>query len=371
MLASEMRPTLSSVDAQPRAGAPRAARPVGRLERLPKWLNLVPLVAQWAWLSLRHRSITLPSCANPFITTGGMVGEGKMEYLNIMGTLARKATATTACVTADGAATAVAAEAAMAHAGLAYPVVLKPDLGWCGFGVRRVDDTEAMYDYFAAFPRGERVLIQQWIAEPGEAGIFYMRRPGEPTGQVIGMVLRHFPQVVGDGAHTVAELIAADPRARRLGRDGASEPCCDVTQVPAAGQCVRIATVGSTRVGGLYASGDALITAELTQAVDTIANDMRAFHVGRFDVKYTTPAALRAGRFTIIEVNGAGSEAVHAWDPALTLTQAYRVIFDKQRRLFAIGAAMRRLGHRPVGWFALARHHLHQQALISHYPPSN
>ena len=58
---------------------------IGRLERLPKWLNLFPIVTQWAWLSLKYRSITLPSCCNPAITTGGMVGEGKVEYLDIMG----------------------------------------------------------------------------------------------------------------------------------------------------------------------------------------------------------------------------------------------------------------------------------------------
>ena len=200
---------------------------------------------------------------------------------------------------------------------------------------------------------------------------FYMRRPGEKTGQVIGVLLRHFPRVIGDGVHTVAQLIAADPRASRLGRDGASEPCCDPTAIPSPGQAVRIATVGSTRVGGMYENGSALITTELVRAIDTISNDMQAFHAGRFDVKYASLAALRAGKFVIIEVNGAGSEAVHAWDPSLTLRQAYRIIFDKQRRLFAIGDEMRRRGHRPVGWLSLARHHLRQQALISRYPPSN
>jgi len=78
---------------------------------------------------------------------------------------------------------------------------------------------------------------------------------------------------------------------------------------------------------------------------------MKGFHVGRFDVKFESLASLCAGTgFTIIEVNGAGSEAVHAWDPSLTLRQAYRIIFDKQRRLFAIGDEMRRRGHAPVGW---------------------
>lgn len=346
-------------------------RRIGTLERLPKWLNLVPIVTQWAWLSIRYRSISLPSTANPAIATGGMVGEGKMEYLHIMGARALSATVTTTSVTATGIDSVVDAEAAMERSGLTYPVVLKPDLGWCGFGVRRIDDRTELARYCAAYPSGERIVIQRWVEDLGEAGIFYMRSPDEKNGRVIGMLLRHYARVTGDGVHSVAQLIAADPRTRRLGRDGASEPCCDPNHIPSRGCTVRIAIVGSTRVGGMYQDGSACITPQLVHAIDAIAKDMDRFHVGRFDVKYTNLDALCAGKFTIIEVNGAGSEAVHAWDPSLTLRQAYRIIFAKQRRLFAIGEEMRRLGHRPVGWLALARHHVRQQGLIRRYPLSN
>jgi hypothetical protein len=344
---------------------------IGRLERLPKWLNLVPIIAQWLWLSLRYRSITLPSSANPAITTGGMVGEGKMEDLQIMGARALSVTATTTSITAEGEASIRAAEDAMTHQGLVYPVILKPDIGWCGYGVRRVDNFAQLSKYLNTFPRGERVVIQRFVDEPGEAGIFYMRQPGHESGKVIGMLLRHFPQVMGDGIRTVGALIDGNERTRRIGRDGASESGSDLTAIPALGETVRVATVGSTRVGGMYQNGTASVTTELVAAIDAIARDMKDFHVGRFDVKFQTMASLRSGAFTIIEVNGSGSEAVHAWDPTLTLRQAYRIIFDKQRLLFAIGDDMRKRGHSPVGLTALARHHLRQQKLISQYPPSN
>jgi len=70
-----------------------SAAPQSLLERMPKWLICVPLVVQWLWLSLKHRSTTLPSAANPAITAGGLVGEGKCEYFSGMGALARAATA--------------------------------------------------------------------------------------------------------------------------------------------------------------------------------------------------------------------------------------------------------------------------------------
>jgi hypothetical protein len=354
------------------AAQPHTSRAIGRLEQLPKWLNLVPMVLQWAWLALRYRSITLPSCCNPSITTGGMVGEGKLEYFDIMGPHAASAAATTTFVIARGAASIDACESAMTGAGLGYPLIVKPDLGWCGYGVRRIDGRDELVAYLDAFPQGERVVLQRWLPEPFEAGVFYMRQPGESSGEVIGLLIRHFPRVTGDGTSTVAELIAADPRASRLGRDAASEVCCDSACVPRAGETMRVAVVASTRVGGKYEDATALVTPALVSAFDAICADMQDFHVGRFDVKFDSLAALCAGTgFSIIEVNGAGSEAVHAWDPALTLRQAYRIVFDKQRRLFAIAAEMRRRGVRPVGWWPLLRHHWRQQRLIERYPASN
>ena len=354
-----------------RAGQNPACGHIGTLERLPKWLKLVPIVAQWIWLSLRYRSITLPSTTNPFITTGGLVGEGKMEYLEIMGPCALGATARTTSILAHRPTLTKDAANAMAQHGLSYPVVVKPDLGWCGFGVRKIDRACDLHAYLAAFPAGERVVIQEWIDQPGEAGIFYMRRADQKAGALIGMLLREFPRVTGDGVHTVGELIAADERGRRLGQDGKSESCADLFCVPAIGEVVRIANVGSTRVGGVYKDGSDFITPALTAAIDAVACDMKEFHAGRFDVKFSSLESLQSGRFTILEVNGAGSEAVHAWDPSFTLARALRIIFDKQRQLFALGAEMRLRGHPPVGCMELLRHHMRQQKLINRYPPSN
>lgn len=58
---------------------------LSRIERLPKWLILIPMVAQWIWLGIRYFSFTLPAATNPAITAGGLVGEGKAEYFGVMG----------------------------------------------------------------------------------------------------------------------------------------------------------------------------------------------------------------------------------------------------------------------------------------------
>lgn len=344
----------------------------GMLERLPMWLICIPLVLQWLLLAIRYRSLTLPSSANPAITAGGLVGEGKLEYFRSMGKVARRATATYCAVTTAHNPAISDILLAMNQAGLSFPVIAKPDLGRCGYGVQLLPDEISLRDYLRDFPRGETIVLQRYLPDEGEAGIFYARDPGAAQGRIIGLALRHFPRVIGDGRRNLEQLIADDPRAARLTAACRHSLPISLMAVPTAGETVRLATIGSTRVGGLYRDGGIHMTPQLSAGIDAIARDMRDFHCGRFDVRFTDLAALRRGQgFTIIEVNGAGSEAINAWDPAIGVIAGFRLIFAKQRILFAIGDAQRRRGIRPIGLLALVRLHFRQQGLIAAYPPSN
>ena len=357
---------------RPASPADGGAPPRGALERLPKWLICIPLALQWLALACRYGSLTLPSAANPRITAGGLVGEGKLEYFRCMGARARAATARQVGVRNVAGLDAPALRACLAASRLGFPLVAKPDLGLCGHGVRRIDDEAGLLAYLERFPSGETVVLQEYLAQEGEAGIFFARDPCTGRGSVIGLALRTFPHVLGDGRRTVAQLVAADPRARRAAASARHDAGFVADAVPATGEVVRLATIGSTRVGGLYRDGGHCITPALVDAMSAIADDMQDFHFGRFDVRFDSIPALREGRgLRIMEVNGAGSEAIEAWDPAVPLLAGFRRIFRKQALLFAIGAARRREGIRPIGLLRLARLNAAQCRLIDRYPPSN
>lgn len=342
------------------------------LEKMPKWLICVPLAVQWFWLGLRHRSLTLPSAANPNITAGGLVGEGKIEYFEQMGPVGRAATAPYLGLRIVDGLSGADMVRALEAAHIAFPVVAKPDLGLCGYGVRKLADLDALRSYIAHFPKGETLVVQQYLPQEHEAGLFYARDPQSGVGRLIGLTLRHYPRVIGDGHSTLGALIRQDGRALRMLRSQAHACQLDLDSIPVAGETVRLATIGSTRVGGLYRDGGGLITDALTAAIDGIAREMPDFHFGRFDVRFDDVAELRAGRgFSIMEVNGAGSEAIQAWDPCTGLIAGLRMIFSKQRLLFEIGAANRGRGARPVGLQELMRLNARQNRLIELYPPSN
>ena len=331
------------------------------IETLPKWLLCVPLVAQWFWLGIRYRSLTLPSVVNPAIENGGLAGESKFSYLEKIATQLSEWVARTRPVRPGEDASRNCLEA-----GLRFPVIAKPDIGWCGYGVRRIDDDAQLAAYAASFPADAVYLLQEFIDTSGEAGLLYARHPGEASGRLLGVALRHRPQVIGDGVSTVGQLARGDHRL--AGREVATVVSA---RVPAAGESVVLTTVASLRTGGRYENGERLITPALAARVDAIARSIGGFNFGRFDVKFEGEAALRAGDFRVIEINGAGSEAIPFWDPSFTMRQSFAGVFRKQSALFELGAAWRSQGHTPVGVRSLARSWLAQRRLIRQYPASN
>lgn len=336
-------------------------QPMGKIERLPKWLLCIPLVAQWFWLGLRYRSLTLPSCVNPAIETGGLAGETKLDTLALIASEHTAWVAPTHPVPLGA-----NPETVRVAAGLSFPLIAKPDIGWCGYGVRRIDDAAQLAAYAAEFPADATYLLQAFVPGPLEAGLFYMRCPMETVGRLIAIAVRHQPQVIGDGMRSVAQLAAADPRLLRTKLTPETAAC-----IPGSGQTVVLSTVASLRVGGWYENALALHTPELEARVDAIARSMGGFNFGRLDVRSTSAAALQTGVFQIIEINGAGSEAIQFWDPGVSLLDAYSGVFRKQTMLFKLGAAYRQLGHKPVGVVGLSRAWLAQQRLTGRYPASN
>jgi hypothetical protein len=125
-------------------------------------------------------------------------------------------------------------------------------------------------------------------------------------------------------------------------------------------------------MGGRYRDLSSAITPALEAALDAIALSMPNLHIARFDVRFETLAGLAAGEeFKIIEINGAGSEAIEYFDPSVPFFAAYRGILAKQAMVFAIAAQNRDRGFKPCGWRALAAAFRRQGRLLNKYPASN
>ncbi|MBP2302136.1 VTT domain-containing protein [Azospirillum picis] len=351
---------------------PAGAPTIGWAERIPPLLFYIPLVVQWAALGLRYRSLSLPTAANPSIEAGGLLGESKIACMDLIGPQARQWAARSMALANRPSLTAERLAALAEGAGLSFPLVAKPDIGWRGIGVRLVRDAADLLSYLRDFPAEARVILQEHVPHAGEAGIFYVRKPGERHGRIFSMTFRYYPHVVGDGRSSLRDLIAADPRASWKADLHHAALAGRLDQVPAAGETVRLSLVGSSRVGGLYKDACPHVTATLTARFDEIADAMPGFHFGRFDVRFESVERLALGEgFRIIEVNGAGAEAIHMWDPDFRLADAYATLFHQQALMFEVADANRARGAKPLTAWELVRYQRRQQSLLPLYPASN
>lgn len=354
---------------------------VGQAEHIPNAILYIPVGLYYIFLGLRYHSLTLPSASNPNIETGGFMGESKASVMQMVGNNQQSWIAEFITMHRNGIPGERDLENALAlmkEKKLEFPVVAKPDIGWNGYGVQLVEDSSHLLKYISDFPHDENIILQRPVPYDGEAGIFYVRIPGEPKGKIYSITLRYFPFVTGDGKSTLRELIRNDQRTKLradyyLGSKsehvGFGDD--DLDQVPSPGELIRLSFIGSLRVGGLYRNASHLITPELSDRFDKIAQSMPEFHFGRFDVRFESVEKLMKGEgFNIIEINGAGAEAIQAWDPNVRLFSLYREFFKAYRLLFKIGDLNRARGFKPATPGAFIKAVRHQNQLIEQYPPA-
>ena len=347
---------------------PGTDRVLSPFEFWPGWVFYAPVVMQWIYYGLRFGDMSLPTAANPLIDTGGLCGESKSEILDMAGPQARAWIApwfTFQAGEQDPVPLALAS-------GFGWPMVLKPDIGCNGTGVKLVRNAGALAAAIAEYPSGVKLLVQKYVPEPGEAGLFYIRYPHETEGRVTSLTLKFAPSVTGDGRSTLEALVLADKRAGKVPQIYLPRLADRRTQVPAAGEVVPLVFTGNHCKGSVFVNGADTITPALAKQVDRIACDIPGFHFGRIDVRYASEAALRLGQgFSIIEVNGAGSEATHIWDARCTLREAYAIQFTHYRAAWMIGRANRAAGYKTSGLRTMYRKWRLQRRLLASYPTSD
>lgn len=326
---------------------------VGRLRRIvrwefwPPWAFYPPVVAWVLWLGVRHRGLLTFTAANPAMPAGGFVGESKHRILEGLGHAA-PFVAPSRLVPAgeDLERRAARVTGFMRERGLGYPVVLKPDCGQRGSGVAiaRGDDDVRRYLAGASYD-----VLAQAYAPGRELGVFYARRPDEATGRIISITDKRMPEVVGDGRHTLEELVLQDPRAVCMARHYLALHGAAAQDVVPAGRRVRLVELGTHCRGAVFLDGHALWSEPLARRIDAISRGYEGFFFGRYDIRTDDLDALRRGEsFTVIELNGVTSEATHVYDPGIGLVQAWRTLCRQWSLAFEIGAGNRRRGIRPA-----------------------
>ncbi|MFT6745455.1 MAG: hypothetical protein ACJAR8_002016, partial [Bacteroidia bacterium] len=175
-----------------------------RYEFWPWYLMFLPLLPIYVYGVIRTRKLLYFTAANPSIDMGGFFGERKDEILAL---IPKEYKASSINVT--NGLTLDLAKKVLAENNLQLPVILKPNVGERGNGVRLIHTLEDMVSYAA---NESEFLIQEYIDYPLELGVLYSRMPSEQMGIVSSITEKEFLTVKGDGVSTVGELLQNTPR---------------------------------------------------------------------------------------------------------------------------------------------------------------
>ena len=89
---------------------------------------------------------------------------------------------------------------------LDYPMICKPDIGYKGHKVMRVDNDAELDEMLKEYKDGD-LLVQEYLSESREYSIMYYRILSSGESGITSFVEKHMPTIQGDGKRTIEALI--------------------------------------------------------------------------------------------------------------------------------------------------------------------
>lgn len=274
----------------------------------------------WLLLAARARSLFFFAAANPTIEYGGFLMESKKKIYDI---IPPHYYPKTVYFTAGTSSPEVLQQ--INRLQFSFPLIGKPDIGGQGRGVKKLVNSAELAAYAAQSPLD--YLVQEFVPQANEVGVFYYRYPGQARGQVSGIVRKEMLSITGDGNATMQQLLLMDKRfilqlpvLTRLYGDALME-------ILPAGETRELVPYGNHARGAKFLDDSHLADEAFVNTIDALCQQVPGFHYGRLDIRFNTWEELKAGKnFSVIELNGAGSEPTHMYDPRHSLFFAWKEI---------------------------------------------
>jgi hypothetical protein len=189
-------------------------------------------------------------------------------------------------------------------------------------------------------------FLQPFVVFPKEMGIFYIRYPEEEHGKITGIVEKEFLIITGNGVSTIEQLLNQTPRY--------------ILQLPVLRKTLgeRMNTIlkrkeeevlvpyGNHVRGSLFVDSTYKKNTQLEALIDKICKSINGFYYGRLDIRFNSFEELVTDKnWSIIELNGAGSEPTHMYDPKHSLFFAWKEIIRHWKMLYEISIENRKKGY--------------------------
>ena len=300
-------------------------------EHWPTFMFYVPLIPYYLYKAIRARNLIFYLATNPAIKYSGNGTESKYKTILLIPEQLRPKS-----VRVPTGQDFQKTQKQLKEAKINFPLIAKPDIGFRGYLVKKIDNKEILEAYLNR--NDVTMIIQEFVDYKNECGIFYSRLPDQQQGEISSITLKKFLSITGDGVSTLSELIVKDERAylyyellKNIHQEAMNE-------IIPAGQEKVLTVIGNHSKGTQFLNGNHLICDELQKTIDSVNKNIEGWFYGRLDIKYKNFEALKEGRdFKILEINGIISEPTHIYDAkGASYFDALKSIKNHWKRISAI-----------------------------------
>ena len=300
-------------------------------EHWPTFMFYVPLIPYYLYKALRARNLVFYLATNPAIKYSGNGTESKFKTIQLIPEHLRPKT-----VLIEAGQDFSKTQERIEKANIPYPLIAKPDVGFRGYLVKKIDNEQFLQDYLER--NDVDIIIQEFIDYKNECGIFYSRLPDQKQGEISSITLKKFLSIRGDGQSTLSQLIQKDKRAylyydllKNIHKEAMNKPL-------KAGEEKVLTVIGNHSKGTQFLNGNHLICDDLQETLDAVNKAIDGWFYGRLDIKYKSFEALKKGSdFKILEINGIISEPTHIYDAqGASYFDALKSIKNHWKRISAI-----------------------------------
>ncbi|MES2429343.1 MAG: hypothetical protein V4556_00320 [Bacteroidota bacterium] len=317
------------------------------LRRITNWeawpfkLLYTPISLFWLGYIIRSGAVWFFTPSNPKLTFGGMEGEPKKEMYDL---LPKELYPSTVNILPGEDFEKVKHK--LIDNQIAYPFVVKPEVGGQGILLRKIENEMALEKYHGKMPW--EYIVQSWVKFPMEVSIFYIRHPKDEKGIVTGFLHKVPLQVIGDGKSTLGELVMQNPKAAKHLESMQGKHQENWGKIIEDGEVYKLSYAANHNRGAQFIDLKNEIDEKLVSVFDEISHKVNDFFYGRYDVMCTSVADLKEGKnFTILEYNGCGAEPNHFYDTGYTLLGAYKEILKHWKALYKISKYNAQQGIKP------------------------
>ena len=290
----------------------------------------VPIYFYWFYLCIKAKSAFFFSAGNPSIENGGFLMEKKSDVYQLIPPAFYPKTLLVKINTCVN-----DIEHNIKNAAFNFPLIIKPDIGGKGRGVKKVNTMQEAVAYIqnANFD----MLVQELVPYKNEVGIFYYRLPWQKNGKISGIVSKEFLTVCGDGINTIENILVKDNRGLLHLSTLKNTTEINFTEVLGIGTEKILVPFGNHARGCKFIDASHLTTPLLEKTIDNICQKIEGFYFGRLDTMFESWEEMAQGKnISIIELNGAGSEPTHIYDPSHSIFFAWKEIIKHWKLLYKI-----------------------------------